>query len=310
LRRKSHLLSPPGQAFKHKIKKKSIIRSMNIYLEIISITSVRAISIYIFLFIILLCFIKNILFQNNADGKGTQKIIGGLSVFVIAVLSENAWIIFTSLFIGGLIIASEEFMENLAIIVRSKSEDIGENLKYSKASPAEIEEKQESEVIAEEAFKKRLPERLKETKAALSETKKTINTSSFLIKMRTAEKLVTNFLGVTYGSHFHPQVKAITKEKVPLILDGLLDSHREITTIFEIKYLSSLILGNMTIRRTVEHLRFYFKSENIVICLVTETSTSKQRNDLKKFIKPFENVSILFFELKDSNIKLIEGNLE
>lgn len=281
---------------------------MSLFLGIISFASIKAVATFTFLIIIFLCFLRNALFRDNIDNRGTQKIIGGLSVFVVAILSDNGYVYLTSLFIGGLIIASEEFMEKLAIILRSRSEDIGENLKYSKATSNEIEKKQEDEAITVQKFKNRLKERLKETQEALEEAKKKINTSTFLIKIKSAEKLVTSYLIDKYGESFHPQVKVVTKIKdTNLVVDGLLtDKDNTITTIFEIKYLSSLAIGRIIVRRTLEHLRFYFRNERIVICIVGESFSKKQIIEIKKFSEQFENMEILFFKIDNNKILQIQ----
>ena len=86
--------------------------------------------------------------ENRVENRSNylQKIFGSSLVFLIAVLSNNPWIYFTSLFIGGLIIATEDFLSRIAIIMRSESKDIKNNLNWTPATALEIEEKETLEL--------------------------------------------------------------------------------------------------------------------------------------------------------------------
>lgn len=115
---------------------------MNYY---ISFECLQAVAVYAFLLVMISAFIKYLAGKDDKE-KNLQKVVGGMAVFIIAIISKNGWVFSVSIFIGGLIITSEEFMEKLAIIFRSRSEHIGQNLKTEPATKNDITKKEEVEI--------------------------------------------------------------------------------------------------------------------------------------------------------------------
>lgn len=64
-------------------------------------------------------------FYTNVE-SGLGKIIGGVTILLFALATGNGYIQFASLFIGGLLIASERFLVHLAGIFKSKSDKVAD----------------------------------------------------------------------------------------------------------------------------------------------------------------------------------------
>lgn len=85
-------------------------------------------------------------------GKGAttfdKKMVGGFSVFLVALVANNPWVYAVSFFIGGLLIATENFLIHLAGIVWADRKDVSgitKDYHVAQQSGAEIEEKIEQE---------------------------------------------------------------------------------------------------------------------------------------------------------------------
>ncbi len=111
-----------------------------------NIEMVEAIVVYVFLVLIFLCSFKCIFSRNNVYDKNSEKILGGLVVFIIAIIAKNPYVFIVSLFIGGLIIASEEFMQKLVTILKSESKDIAKNLQPINTPFKKVEERRKNEI--------------------------------------------------------------------------------------------------------------------------------------------------------------------
>jgi hypothetical protein len=94
----------------------------------------------ILLFFALLILIKILIIGDLSD-KRLQKAFGGIVVLVTALMSGNAWVIGVSIFIGGLIVASEDFMKFLAAIMRTRGDKVAETIQ-ALMTKASIEEQQ------------------------------------------------------------------------------------------------------------------------------------------------------------------------
>ena len=111
---------------------------------------VQTIIVIFFNIVIAVCLFI-ILKKGDNQEKTFQKIIGGFAVFVIAALSNNTFVFSLSLFIGGLIIASENFMILLAAIMKSSGGTIPDSIKainnlIKKSTISEIEEKNKKSI--------------------------------------------------------------------------------------------------------------------------------------------------------------------
>jgi len=263
---------------------------------IIKFECLQAIAVYIFLLLMILSFVK-LLFCKDNDEKSLQKIIGGLAVFVVAIISKNSWVFSVSLFIGGLIIASEEFMQKLAIIFRSKSEHIGQNLKTEPASQAEINKKMEDEHKEIE-------------KSGNSEERK----KQYLEdrnKIKIAEQKALEFLSKEYGIYFKPGIK-IGTERGYLITDGIIydsPANKTVSKIVEIKYIRNNrdieFIATFYIRRILERIWFLIDLP-VVVVLISENITRDEAIKISQKIKKFDKVDLKVIRISDSeNIEII-----
>lgn len=106
----------------------------------------------IFLIILLISFLC-LLILFAIQNKRTEhqlnliRIIGGISILLFSLASGNAYIQFASIFIGGLLIASENFLVHLAAIFKSASEKVPDVMQsYRHLSPEEVTLKQTQEI--------------------------------------------------------------------------------------------------------------------------------------------------------------------
>ena len=79
----------------------------------------KSVCVFSFIGIIVLLALK-FLFKGDKDDS-LKKVIGGLGVFTVAIVSNNSYIYVLALFIGGLLIASERFLLFLASIFKAES---------------------------------------------------------------------------------------------------------------------------------------------------------------------------------------------
>lgn len=245
----------------------------------------------------ILAFIK-LLFHKDDNEKSLQKIIGGLAVFVVAIISKNGWVFSVSLFIGGLIIASEEFMQKLAIIFRSKSEHIGQNLKTEPATQSEMNKKQEDESADNIKCEDEKVDRKKQFQEERN-------------KIKITESRALEFLLSEYGTYFKPEIKIETK-RGNLITDGILyDSpvSNVISKIVEIKYVKSEkadFIEVFYIRRILERIRFLLIDLPVLIVLVSESITKEDAVRISQRIKRFGDVELRVINISSANeIKII-----
>lgn len=267
------------------------------YTEIlIEFECLQAIAVYIFLLLMIFSFMKLLLFKDDGE-KNLQKIIGGLAVFIVAIISKNGWVFSASLFIGGLIIASEEFMQKLAIILRSKSEDIGQNLKTEPATQLEIDKKQEDENVDSIKCDDEKVDRKKQFQERRA-------------KIKIVEDIALKFLSSEYGTYFKPEIK-IETEMGNLIADGILyDSPVSdvISKIVEIKYIESDrvdFMGELHIKRILERIRFLLINLPVLIVLVSENITKEDAVKIAQKIKKFGNVELRVINISNNDIEIV-----
>lgn len=265
--------------------------------------AVRAITVYVFLGLIIVSLLalffvsavegvcrllsrfgfKLTLAEGWRDERTLQKFVGGLSVFAVAIISDTPWVMALSLFIGGLIIASERFMRALAIIMKSQSQDLPQalgaltGLEASDASHREIEEK-----ITEEA---KVLEPVSPSPSTSSESSRGEMRRKFEEKRKLslqADESVADFFKKYFGDRYRAQVK-ISNQYGSIIADGALYSEKdkeEITHFAEIKYFETptdieLILSNATFwaRRALERFRFLLFSQSLMFAIVGKDFT-------------------------------------
>ncbi len=106
--------------------------------------------VVIFTFLLFCLFVLlKLLFRGDSESSSLQKIFGGLVVLSGALSSQNPWAVSISIFIAGLIIASEDFMRFFAAIMRTSGDRVPETIAAFnlKQTPQEkIIEKTEGEI--------------------------------------------------------------------------------------------------------------------------------------------------------------------
>jgi hypothetical protein len=272
-----------------------------------SFECVRAFSVYVFLLMMIISLLRLFFIKDNGI-LSIQKIIGGLAVFVVAIISESEWVIGVSLFIGGLIIASEEFMQKLAIIMRSNSADIGKNLMVEPATDSEITEKQTDENMELNKCDEEFTRPNGQIKERKEEKNERVKVSDYFNEIRLVEQKTLEFLSKDYGIYFRTEIK-LGNERGNLIADGIIYDpiNNSVSKIVEIKYIrpthfSSLAL--VTIRRALERIRFIIDLP-ILIVLVSKNVTKEEAISVSNKIKKFGNVDLRVFNISDD-----DGHLE
>lgn len=265
--------------------------------------TVLAVTCYIFLLIVLLIAIKFLLIKNEINDKGVQKIIGGLSVFLVAIISNNAWVFTISLFIGGLIIASEEFMHKLAIIFRSRSEDIKQNLNYTPATKKELNKNREEESTIE-LIKKETIEIDNKLKKQIEELNKELSKaqSKQITYARESEVRVIEHLRGVYGDSLRVGLKINSNvSNSSFIFDAyLLKNANALEAIIEIKVAKSIESAERLIVREYEKSGAHFPDVPFLLCIVFDSDI--MIDDLNRLINnvlKYSNFKVSFYTYKN-----------
>lgn len=242
--------------------------------------------IIIFISLIAFCF-------NHRKQETLQKLIGGLAVFIVAIISQNPYVIFTSLFIGGLIIASENFMKALVAILRSKSEKIPETLSALLTTEKATDEEIEKERIKE------IPKREIESNR------------EYIRKLINAERLVLSYFRKRFGKRFESRVKISSPIKRMQFVDGVInDINGNPETIIEIKFLRNNKSHISFIKRNfLRKMKFFLENTpiNLInLCFVLDEKYNlKQITEITKSFSEFKNLKLSFFEIKNNRVEPI-----
>ena len=87
------------------------------------------------------------IFRPTSRNLSDSKILGGLSVLMVAIIADNAWIYFLSFFIAGLLIASERFMLLLAAVFNSDRTNVHKIPSYWQEEEKSYDEQELVETI-------------------------------------------------------------------------------------------------------------------------------------------------------------------
>jgi hypothetical protein len=275
----------------------------------------------VLLALISLCFLLNIF---HLERQSVQKMVGGLSVFVVALLNGHPAIIFTSLFIGGLIIASEEFMAKLAIIMRSESKDLSSNVaSLTTASQSEVRSKNKEEA--------------KELVAAQASPAATPATIEKLIpKSAQAKTALLNYLQEKFANE---KYQILPEQKIDepgsatgILVDAVIvkneTTQTEIAGLIEIQYVGTMYKFDRLltiIERRIKQLRQFFPDKPIIFYFVIEKSLEAEpkynkflealiqyRQDSSDYFSLFESVYISDQEItpvtQDVSLDLLTKN--
>lgn len=283
----------------------------DIIIFLLSTEGIKITSIYFFQIIILLAFFK-ILFFRCDDKKDLKKIVGGLTVFVIAIIANSTCVYILSLFIGGLIIASEEFLKFIFAVWKGNPDKIDKIVRsFSRATDKEIEEKRDKElkIILEN-------EKLKDKELSAIKSK-------YLI----AENQVHEYFRKKYKNFYQQEVK-IQNKCGSMVFDGAIMSKVESSDIFskeelkgrndlgvmsavEIKFFQDHFLIKPVIQRLLEQLSFYDFVLIFQIVIVVENLDKKEAekiySDLLEKYSEKPKFHFYIFALKNDKVELLKS---
>ena len=262
---------------------------------------------YSFLLVVMVSLISFLFIKDGSNkSKNLQKIIGGLSVFIIAIISQNGWVFSLSVFVGGLIIASEDFMKFFAAIMKTSGDKVPETidaLNASKASTKDIDKKIEEEgagadvkVFGEEEGGLEVTHCGDKLKMGSND-----RVNERIAKIKIIEEQLQPILATEFGKNYESNMK-ITKGKQSLVVDGLIRKKNKIRKVVEIKYISkeSFPAIKYLIARIREKLAKMDISRKIMLVIVSETMTVEIASNIRK-----ENwgLAILwFFKFADNKV--------
>lgn len=265
---------------------------------------VKSITVYVLMLSELCLLVKYALYKEDIENKWVQKFIWWILVFVVAIISGDSWVMWASLFIWWLIIASEEFMQKLAIILRSNSKDIWNNLVVlaEKANENEIQDKLNNEIQEELKENKVLWQAMTPKK---NETKQKVYSGNASLKnYLNVEKLVKNYLDK--NNNFLSEVK-VTTNNWRYIFDWALKSDDwSISAWVEIKYLNKKIDWLYELKMASKDIIYKLNNINLsdntqLFIIFVSENINKEVNwsVLDKTIKEeLGNINIWLFELK------------
>ena len=249
---------------------------------LLDLVTAQVITLYFFLAIIGLAFVL-LAFTGESLDRRYQKVIGGLSAFCIAIIAHHPGIYVVSLFIGGLIIASEEFMKFLVAIIKSDSQELYKTITAMQPqipSPAElVEEEQEK---AEEVQKQ--TQLICESSSAENQRS---SMTSFMKTAKVSEEQILKWYEDHYQTRFRRNIK-MSNVNGHAIFDGaILTENGDVREAIEIKFLRTTggIPSYMRIRQFLERYSFLNLITLIKLIIVIDDASNEQIDTLNSDIK-------------------------
>lgn len=241
--------------------------------------------VYLFIFLVVVSFVKLISRPSNM-GVFEKKVFGAATVFMVALVADNTWVYSISFFIGGLIIATENFLIHLAGIFKSDKEHVSDITRYyfEKLSPAETEQKLVSD--AAETLEEEKRPNLPTTKKEAGELNKRVNTTISSIRHVEAEVLRT--LAGRVASSTKPLV---IKEHVRVAGEDYVKTFDAIVTnVYGDKSIYAGVEIKYFARYKIEKVKSYFRKEanaysayKTLFVIVFEKLTQAETNELVEF---------------------------
>lgn len=242
--------------------------------------------IYIFLTIISVSFLKLIIW-GDTDDKTLQKIIGGVCVFIVAIYSNDKTIFAISMFIGGLIIASEKFMQSLAAILRSDKNSIPSTIQaLNNSADITVASKKEFE---EETIKT-------ERKEVETPTQAATNPTGIDFKQRLEiEEEISNYLVTKYKNKFTKHIK-LENEYGQIIVDGAVHNSSDmdrldlnnVLGLAEIQYIRRGVTRGFLeflVKKTFEKIRYIFIKKQILIIFWSKNLDYEEKERVNNIVK-------------------------
>ncbi len=241
-----------------------------------------------------------ILFKEDDEDKKWQKIFGSLIILISALISNNGWAMSIAVVIGGLIVASEDFMKFVAAIYRSDPNKVAEIInafKTEKASPKEVDDKLRQD--AKEEQLQIIPVLEEPTKQTLSEKAK-----ERIAQVKRVEDLVQSYLE-QHIKGYEPHVR-ISNGEESIIVDGIIKKNNgKVGAIVEIRYITekSFPALKFLISNFIGKLVRCGIKRRILVPVVSEEMTLEAAQKMQ--IENYRLASMMFFRLKDDQLELI-----
>lgn len=236
---------------------------------------------------------------NDEIQKEPTKIIGGLSILMVALIANETFIYFVALLIGGLLIASERFMINLAAIFNSDRQNVYKiSDKWADASAIQVEHKQAQE--AEQLLKSEPTTTTGKAKKVEDEDTQ-FRGKLFAIKeadsaLMTYLESNPSFSSVTFRRYVN--FGSITYDAIAI--DPVSDV---INFGIEVRYLS--VFSQSNVRSTVRRLSERYSNNGfpLVITFVISGRHAPKLMDVKSLYKwcedRYKNTQIAFYSLNE-----------
>lgn len=183
--------------------------------------NVRIATVYFLQIVTIIIFIKLLFGKTTGVNKDElRKLIGGLIIFIIAIIADKESVYILSLFIGGLIIASESFMKFIFAIWRSDPKCIAKTVQsFSLPTVEEIKKKEKNEA------------------REITENSDIENEKLFEQKSIEVNNLVYKYFKKLYGNLYYKNIK-IQNEFGSTIVDGAIMAKVNPSSIFTKEELS------------------------------------------------------------------------
>lgn len=264
--------------------------------------------VYLFWIIIFLSFIK-LVFSKEPD-EYFKKIIWWLSILVFALVSKNNFIIWISIFIWWLLIATEKFLIHLAWIFSSKKWDdlttIYDSFSWVKHEIKEEKVTEEEKIKAIEEENKEDKINKKEECDIIKRDTKNINWNkpNNLVNYKTMiesenivfEKFKEKFKNILLKLNIEKDIK-IQNEYGNFILDWIIKNENKIIAWVEIKiFRASMSHISMQLRRYIERIRYMKLDFPFILIIASEKFDLSELNRIKMQFSNFDDINLLFFE--------------
>lgn len=314
---------------RRKAEKGKIVNKMNHLFEgpFNATDFLRFIAIVLFGGIIILSFIYGTLLgwlfkkqdPKNDFHKEPTKVIGGLSVLLVALIANTPVIYGIALFIGGLLIASEKFMINLAAIFNSDRKNVHKiSDHWTEATPSQIEEKQEREA-EENAIVEEAQDKSGNKKNTPSQNPGEIIrsvTNHGLDKIKNIEALTLSYFRKKVSNQHNKSLieyvdSRDTDTERRRIYDAIvIDGSNNVTFGIEIRYIDTIrpILLRTSTKKAIERMKSIHFPLLVAVTYQDEGSFSpKNFKDYIAYIhETYDDVGIVFYKVSDGKLKAVE----
>lgn len=271
--------------------------------------NVRIATVYFFQIVTIIVFIKLLFGKNTgADKDELRKLIGGLIIFIIAIIADKESVYILSLFIGGLIIASESFMKFIFAIWRSDPKYIAKTVQsFSLPTVEEIKKKEKNEA------------------REITENNNIEDEKIFEQKSTEVNNLVYKYFKKIYGDLYCKDIK-IQNEFGSTIVDGAIMTKANPSSMFtkeelgkrndlefneavEIQFFQKKLGIELIIQRLLE--RLYFKNFILlytIVIVVENINKDEAQAIYNSLLSKYSNrleFKFYIFSYKDNKIELL-----